>query len=91
MTNTPIKTHRVFEGVVVSDRGQKTIIVRVDQTLVHPKYGKRVLRSRRYHVHNEQSTVRVGDRIQFTECRPLSRLKRWRILPVSASPSSVTS
>lgn len=72
--------HRVFEGEVVSAKMNKTIVVRVDRTKVHPKYKKRFIQSRRYLVHDEKNECAVGARVRFCETRPLSRLKRWRFL-----------
>lgn len=56
----------------------KTLVVRVDRTLVHPKYGKRYVRSEKFHVHAEDAgTRKPGDQVSFRECRPLSKTKRW--------------
>ena len=78
---TPIqKIHRLFEGTVVRDAMNKTIVVRVDRIVVHPKYKKRYRVSKRYKVHDEKNTYKIGDRVQFVECRPLSKEKRWRVL-----------
>lgn len=71
---------RIFTGEVVSTKMDKTIIVRIERTIVHPKYGKRSLRSKKYHVHDEQGTVQVGDVVKFQECRPYSKTKRWRVI-----------
>lgn len=67
-----------FSGVVVSDAMDKTIVVRVDATKVHPKYNKRYSSSRKYKVHDEENKLKVGDKVTFVECRPLSKDKRWR-------------
>jgi small subunit ribosomal protein S17 len=69
-----------LSGTVVSVKMQKTIVVRVDRTLVHPKYGKRYLRSRRYKVHDPEGKGREGDAVTIEACRPLSKEKRWRLL-----------
>ncbi|OIO52401.1 30S ribosomal protein S17 [Candidatus Uhrbacteria bacterium CG_4_10_14_0_8_um_filter_58_22] len=71
---------RVFQGVVVSDRMEKTVVVRVDRTKVHPKYGKRLIRSNRFKVHDEKGECKVGETVRFEETRPMSRDKRWRII-----------
>ncbi len=71
---------RVFEGVVVSDAMQKTLVVRVDRIVVHPKYKKRYRVSKRYKVHDEKEAHTVGETVRFIECRPLSKDKRWRVL-----------
>ncbi|MBI4253221.1 30S ribosomal protein S17 [Candidatus Uhrbacteria bacterium] len=70
---------RTFHGTVVSDQMEKTILVRVDRTTMHPKYKKRYTVSRRYPVHDEHNQYHVGDEVVFCETRPLSRHKRWRV------------
>jgi small subunit ribosomal protein S17 len=72
--------HRTFTGIVTSDKMDKTIVVRVDRTVVHPKYHKRYVRSRKYKVHDEKNEHKIGDVVTFVECRPLSRDKRWRVV-----------
>jgi small subunit ribosomal protein S17 len=67
-------------GVVVSDKANKTIIVQVERRLSHPLYGKSVARTQRYHVHDEKNEYKVGDTVRITETRPLSKLKRWRVV-----------
>ncbi len=69
-----------FSGIVVSDKNDKTIIVKVESVKIHPKYKKRHVVSRRYKVHDEKNEHRVGDKVVFIECRPLSRDKRWRVV-----------
>lgn len=69
-----------FNGVVVSNKNDKTIVVRVETIKVHPKYKKRYKVSRRYKVHDENNEFKVNDKVNFIECRPLSRDKRWRVL-----------
>jgi len=69
-----------FSGVVVSDKNDKTIVVKVETVKVHPKYKKRHVVSRRYKVHDETNQYKTGDKVMFIECRPLSRDKRWRVL-----------
>lgn len=68
-----------FSGVVVSDKSDKTIVVKVDRVKVHPKYNKRYKVSRKYKVHDEKNECHVGEKVTFIECRPLSRDKRWRV------------
>jgi small subunit ribosomal protein S17 len=72
---------RKFHGVVVAKNNEKTIVVRIDRTVVHPKYKKRYVRSRKYQVHDEQNEYAQGDKATFVECRPYSKTKRWRVLP----------
>lgn len=69
-----------FDGVVVSDKNDKTIVVRVDRVKIHPKYKKRYTVSRRYQVHDEKNQFKEGDKVNFQECRPYSKSKRWRVL-----------
>ena len=69
-----------FSGVVVSDKSDKTIVVKVETVKIHPKYKKRYTVSRKYKVHDEKNEFRTGDKVTFVECRPLSRDKRWRVV-----------
>jgi len=82
--NNPVETketiNKKFNGVVVSDKNDKTIVVKVETVKVHPKYKKRYVVSRRYKVHDETNQYKTGDKVIFIECRPLSRDKRWRVL-----------
>ncbi|NTW22812.1 30S ribosomal protein S17 [Candidatus Falkowbacteria bacterium] len=88
MTKEVIKTentaaapiHRKFSGVVMSDKMDKTITVKVEQVKIHPKYKKRYTVSTKYKVHDEKNQYKVGDKVNFVECRPLSRDKRWRVV-----------
>ncbi|TAK03299.1 30S ribosomal protein S17 [Patescibacteria group bacterium] len=73
-------TARTFVGTVVSDKMDKTIVVRVDRTVVHPKYGKRYVQSRKFKVHDEGNVHKAGETVSFVETRPLSRDKRWRVI-----------
>ena len=78
MTAPNTKTiSRKFQGVVVSDKNDKTIIVKVETVKKHPKYQKRFVVSRRYKVQDEENQYHVGEAVTFVECRPLSRDKRW--------------
>jgi small subunit ribosomal protein S17 len=66
-------------GLVVSDRMQKTVVVTVERTVMHPKYKKFLRRRTKLKAHDEQNQCHVGDRVLIVECRPLSRDKRWRV------------
>ena len=66
-------------GTVVSDKMNKTVVVRVERRLAHPLYGKQVTRSKKYHAHDENNEYHTGDVVRITETRPLSKLKRWRV------------
>jgi small subunit ribosomal protein S17 len=74
------KIKRIFQGLVVSDKMKKTLVVKVERMKLHPKYKKRYKVSRRFKVHNEKEQYKVGDKVRFIECRPLSKEKRWRVL-----------
>lgn len=71
---------RKFNGVVTSDKMEKTIVVIVEQVKVHPKYKKRYVVSSKFKVHDEKNQFKEGDKVTFVECRPLSKDKRWRVL-----------
>lgn len=71
---------RKFTGTVISTGMDKTIVVRVDRTVVHPKYGKRYVQSKKYSVHDEHNAYSVGDVVEFRACRPYSKTKRWRVV-----------
>ncbi|MFD1430652.1 MULTISPECIES: 30S ribosomal protein S17 [Lacticaseibacillus] len=77
------RNHRkVYQGLVVSDKMDKTITVEVNTTKTHPVYGKRVKYSKKYYAHDEDNTAKVGDVVRIMETRPLSRNKRFRLLEV---------
>ncbi len=73
------KTRR---GVVVSDKMDKTVVVRVEDRIRHPLYGRRVRRSKRFKAHDERNECRMGDVVSIVETRPLSKDKRWRVIEV---------
>jgi small subunit ribosomal protein S17 len=66
-------------GMVVSDKMDKTIVVAIEDNVVHPMYGKVIKRTTKIHAHDEENTAGVGDRVEVMETRPLSRTKRWRL------------
>lgn len=70
------------QGVVVSISGDKTCVVMVEDRKKHPLYGKMITRSKKLHVHDEANEAQVGDTVRVMETRPLSRLKRWRLVQV---------
>lgn len=70
---------KLKKGIVVSNKMQKTVVVKVDSTMRHPVYGKVVTRSKKYYAHNEEP-LQIGDEVQIMETRPLSKLKRWRVV-----------
>ena len=69
-------------GVVVSDKGDKSIVVKVETIRAHPKYKKVVRRSNKLHAHDEQNTAGIGDVVRIVETRPLSKTKRWRLAEI---------
>ena len=71
---------RVLEGIVVSDKGDKTVVVNVERRVMHPIYKKFIKRSKRYMAHDEANKFKVGDVVQIRECRPLSRRKSWEVI-----------
>ena len=73
---------KVREGVVDSTSMDKTIIVKVVDRVRHPLYGKTMQKTKRLYVHDEANDAKVGDRVRVQETRPLSKLKRWRLLEV---------
>lgn len=70
------------QGIVVSDKGDKTIVVRIDMAKRHRRYQKIVRTSKRLHVHDERNDAHEGDVVRVVECRPLSRTKRWRLVEI---------
>ncbi|MDK9697111.1 30S ribosomal protein S17 [Pinisolibacter sp.] len=77
---------RVLQGVVVSDKNDKTIVVEVERRFTHPLLKKTVRRSKKYHAHDEENRFKVGDQVAIEEGRPLSKNKRWVVLgPVGAA------
>lgn len=77
-------------GLVVSDKMQKTVVVAVENRSPHPKYGKIVVRTRRYKAHDEENQCRVGDRVRIQETRPLSRTKRWVVAEILSSATTTS-
>jgi small subunit ribosomal protein S17 len=73
------KNHRMLTGRVVSDRMSKTRTVLVERKVPHPLYGKILVRSKKYHVHDEANECHTGDLVIIEECRPLSKTKAWRL------------
>lgn len=69
-------------GTVVSDKGDKTVVVAVETLVEHPLYKKRVKRTTKFHAHDENNEARAGDKVRIMETRPLSKLKRWRLVEI---------
>ncbi len=71
-----------FQGIVVSDKMDKTVVVQVEKWKVHPKYKKRYRIHKKYKAHDEKNECKIGDRVLIEESRPLSKEKRWRVIKV---------
>jgi small subunit ribosomal protein S17 len=71
---------RVLTGTVVSDKGEKTVVVRVERRVKHPLYGKIIRLSKKYHAHDETNAYRSGEQVRIEECAPISKQKNWTVL-----------
>jgi small subunit ribosomal protein S17 len=71
---------RVLTGTVVSDKGEKTVVVRVERRVKHPLYGKIIKLSKKYHAHDEANAFKAGEQVRIEECAPISKLKTWTVL-----------
>ena len=76
---------RILEGVVVSDKGDKTVIVKVERTFLHPVLKKTVRRSKKDHAHDEANTFKTGEIVRIIECAPKSKTKTWEVLPTGSA------
>jgi small subunit ribosomal protein S17 len=79
-------TRKARIGVVVSDKADKTVTVKVERRFSHPLYGKQVAKTKKYHAHDEENEFRVGDKVRIVETRPLSKTKRWRVAELIERP-----
>jgi small subunit ribosomal protein S17 len=80
---------RVLTGVVVSDKTEKTVVVKVERKVKHPLYGKIIRRSKKYHAHDEGNVFKEGETVRIEECAPVSKLKSWRVLDKAAPAAAV--
>ena len=80
---------RTLSGKVVSDKMDKTITVLVERKVKHPLYGKIMVRSKKYHVHDENNEFHPGDMVVIEECRPLSKTKAWRVVKLMEKSSQI--
>ncbi len=71
---------RVLQGKIVSDKGDKTVVVLVERTFLHPLLKKTVRRSKRFHAHDEENSYKAGEEVEIIECPPRSKLKRWEVV-----------
>ena len=76
------KSRRTLQGTVISTKAQKTVTISVERTYKHRKYGKYVRKRKKYMAHDAEDTVRVGDQVEIVSTRPISKLKRWRVVRV---------
>ncbi len=79
---------RIMQGTVVSDKAEKTVVVRVDRRFMHRLYKKVIRRSKRYTAHDEANAHKVGDVVRIRECRPVSKRKRWEVIGDSSDSSN---
>ena len=83
MSETQVRTVRkTREGIVVSNKMEKTIVISIVERVRHPKYNKFVMRTKKLHAHDETNDAHVGDRVRVMETRPLSKNKRWRVIEI---------
>lgn len=75
---------RILQGVVVSDKMDKTVTVKVERRFKHPLYKKFIRRSKKYAAHDENNVVKIGDMVKIRECRPISKRKTWEIVAETA-------
>ena len=81
---------RVLSGTVVSDKGDKTVVVRVERRVKHPLYGKIIKLSKKYHAHDEGNAFKLGEQVRIEESAPVSKLKNWKVLDrVGEAPAIV--
>ena len=76
---------RILQGVVVSDKNDKTVVVRVERRFIDPLFKKTVRRSKKYHAHDEANAAKTGDIVRIQECSPISKNKRWTLIAEHAS------
>ena len=81
---------RVLSGTVVSDKGDKTVVVRVERRVKHPLYGKIIRLSKKYHAHDQDNSYRAGEQVRIEECAPISKLKSWSVIDRIGAAKAVT-
>jgi len=81
---------RVLTGTVVSDKGDKTVVVNVERRVKHPLYGKIIKLSKKYHAHDADNQFREGEQVRIQECAPISKKKSWTVVErIGAAPAAV--
>ena len=78
---------RILEGVVISDKMDKTIVVKVERRVQHPIYKKFIRRSKKYAAHDEANLCKIGDKVRIEECRPISKRKTWTVVERNGQPT----
>jgi small subunit ribosomal protein S17 len=76
------KQHKIRQGIVVSDKMDKTVVVRVERLTKHPRYKKVIRRAKNFKAHDETNQCHIGDLVEIVETRPLSKDKRWRVTEI---------
>ena len=71
---------RILQGTVVSDKGEKTVVVKIERSFLHPLLKKTIRRTKKYHAHDEKNKFKEGDNVEITECAPISKKKTWEVL-----------
>ncbi|WP_420382378.1 30S ribosomal protein S17 [Novosphingobium sp.] len=71
---------RILVGTVVSDKNEKTVVVKVERKVKHPLYGKIIRRSKKYHAHDEDNSFKLGETVRIEETAPMSKLKTWKVI-----------
>jgi len=80
--NEKIKVKRTLQGKVISNKMDKTIVVKVDRKVKHPLYGKYITRSTKIHAHDENNSCQIGDTVKIFESKPISKTKTWQMLEI---------
>ncbi len=73
-------TKRILQGEVVSNKNDKTVVVKVQRRFRHPFYGKVISRSKKYHAHDEKNKFKEGEKVSIIECKPISKKKTWQVM-----------
>ncbi len=84
-TKNDTGVRKTRKGEVVSKSGDKTIVVQVKRRYRHPVYGKELIDVKKFHAHDEANRAKVGDKVRIEECRPMSRMKRWRLVEIESA------
>ena len=82
MSEETRNSRKVRQGIVVSDVNDKTCVVKIEQRKPHPIYGKMMTSTKKFHAHDERNECGVGDTVEIMETRPLSKMKRWRLVRI---------